>query len=169
MTERSVAIICLTNFCFTFSVELQNLRTLKMNNTRAFEQSHTPVLVPDSRAFNRLLDLDIARTPIQDDDLISLLGSFKTLRSLNLTTCPNLGTRALEQCVQSMFNSCSSGLSLHSYRPRAQWSDSLALLRPALLQVIMHCSISSSRIASMICLPSCQLQQVLEHDTDHRC
>ncbi|KAG0199285.1 hypothetical protein BGX28_007427 [Mortierella sp. GBA30] len=80
--------------------ELLNLRTLRLSNTLAFNRS--PVQVPDCKAFTRLLDLDIARTPIGDDDLITLIGSFRSVESLNMTSCPNIGIHALEQCVQGI-------------------------------------------------------------------
>ncbi|KAG0349880.1 hypothetical protein BG005_010590 [Podila minutissima] len=80
--------------------ELSNLRTLKLNNTRAFDSS--PVRVPDSRAFARLLHVDLARTPINGQDLIALASTFKLLESLNLTECVNVPTGALEHCAEHL-------------------------------------------------------------------
>lgn len=79
-------------------IELSNLRTLKLNNTQAFDSS--PVRVPDSRAFARLLHVDLARTPINGQDLIALASTFKSLESLNLTDCVNVPTGALEHCAE---------------------------------------------------------------------
>ncbi|KAG0035581.1 hypothetical protein BGZ81_005559 [Podila clonocystis] len=78
--------------------ELSNLRTLKLNNTRAFDSS--PVRVPDGRAFARLLHVDLAITPINGQDLIALANTFKSLESLNLTECVNVPTGALEHCAK---------------------------------------------------------------------
>ncbi|KAG0082374.1 hypothetical protein BGZ92_011801 [Podila epicladia] len=80
--------------------ELSNLRTLKLNNTQAFDSS--PVRVPDSRAFARLLHVDLARTPINGQDLTALASTFKLLESLNLTECVNVPTGALEHCVEHL-------------------------------------------------------------------
>ncbi|KAF9207997.1 hypothetical protein BGZ59_010843 [Podila verticillata] len=80
--------------------ELSNLRTLKLNNTRAFDSS--PVRVPDSRAFARLLHIDLARTPINGHDLIALASTFRPLESLNLTECVNVPIAALEHCAEHL-------------------------------------------------------------------
>lgn len=79
-------------------VELLNLTTLKLNKTLAFDRS--PVQVPDHRAFTRLLTLDLATTPIRDDDLIKLLPTLKPVETLNLTACSQITTTALERCVR---------------------------------------------------------------------
>jgi len=79
-------------------VELLNLSTLKLNKTLAFDQS--PVQVPDHRAFKRLLTLDLATTPISDNDLIRLLPTLKSVEALNLTACSRITTTALECCVR---------------------------------------------------------------------
>ncbi|KAF9992133.1 hypothetical protein BGZ79_003470, partial [Entomortierella chlamydospora] len=75
--------------------ELMNIRSLKLNNTLAFDWS--PVRVPDHRAFARLENLDVARTPITDDDLVSLIPNFKVLEVLNLNSCVNITAVALER------------------------------------------------------------------------
>ncbi|KAI8595296.1 hypothetical protein EDD21DRAFT_448733 [Dissophora ornata] len=80
--------------------ELVNIRTLKLNNTLAFDQS--PVKVPDPRSFTRLLDLDLAITPISDNDLVSLLPRLKTVENLNLSSCIQITSSSLEQCVHDL-------------------------------------------------------------------
>ncbi|KAF9409312.1 hypothetical protein BGZ94_001998, partial [Podila epigama] len=80
--------------------ELENLRTLKLNNTRSFDQS--PVQVPITGAFQRLLHVDLARTPINGADLVALSTTFQSLESLNLTECVNVSTEALEHCAKHM-------------------------------------------------------------------
>ncbi|KAG0368675.1 hypothetical protein BC939DRAFT_529193 [Gamsiella multidivaricata] len=80
--------------------ELTGLRTLKLNNTRAFD--HSPVQVPDQRAFIYLLHLDIARTPITNDDLVKLIPCFKSLEVLNLSSCASVTAASLESCVQEL-------------------------------------------------------------------
>ncbi|KAF9352997.1 hypothetical protein BGX26_009225 [Mortierella sp. AD094] len=77
--------------------ELVNIRSLKLNNTLAFDQS--PVRVPDHRAFTRLENLDLARTPITDDDLVSLIPSFKAVEAINLNSCIHITALALERCA----------------------------------------------------------------------
>ncbi|KAF9389246.1 hypothetical protein BGX21_000147, partial [Mortierella sp. AD011] len=80
--------------------ELMNIRSLKLNNTLAFDRS--PVRVPDHRAFARLENLDVARTPITGDDLVSLIPSFKALEVLNLNSCVNITAIALERCANEV-------------------------------------------------------------------
>ncbi|KAF9960244.1 hypothetical protein BGZ65_012609 [Modicella reniformis] len=76
------------------------LRILKLNNTLVFDQS--PVQVPDHRAFARLLNLDLARTLITDNDLIALLPIFKSVQVLNLNSCTHISASALERCVREL-------------------------------------------------------------------
>ncbi|KAF8935315.1 hypothetical protein BGZ52_012873 [Haplosporangium bisporale] len=90
----------ITDKTLDYVLKLSNLRTLKLNNTRAFDSS--PVRVPDSRAFARLLHIDLARTPINGHDLIALASTFRPLESLNLTECVNVPIAALEHCAEHL-------------------------------------------------------------------
>lgn len=78
-------------------VELERLRTLKLNSSKAFNMS--PVRIPDSKAFSHLLNLDLASTSIDASDLIALLPSFGIVEKLNLTSCTRVTSEALEQIV----------------------------------------------------------------------
>jgi hypothetical protein len=78
-------------------VELERLRTLKLNSSTAFNMS--PVRIPDSKAFSQLLNFDLASTSIDASDLIALLPSIGTVEKLNLTSCTKVTTEALELIV----------------------------------------------------------------------
>ncbi|KAF9437179.1 hypothetical protein BGZ76_001738 [Entomortierella beljakovae] len=80
--------------------ELVNIRSLKLNNTHAFNES--PVRIPDSRAFNKLKDFDIAWTQITNDDLIYLAPSLKALESINTSSCHNITSKALEHIARDL-------------------------------------------------------------------
>ncbi|KAG0284119.1 hypothetical protein BGZ96_011519 [Linnemannia gamsii] len=80
--------------------ELERLRTLKLNSSKAFNMS--PVRIPDSKAFSHLLNLDLASTSIDAPDLIALLPSVGTVEKLNLTSCTRVTTEALEQIVSQL-------------------------------------------------------------------
>ncbi|KAF9106651.1 hypothetical protein BGX27_009066 [Mortierella sp. AM989] len=80
--------------------ELLNIRSLRLNNTLAFDQS--PVRVPDQKAFTRLQTLDLARTPITSEDLITLIPRFKAVELLNLNSCIHISTTALECCANEL-------------------------------------------------------------------
>ena len=55
--------------------------------------------MPDHRACARLENLDVARTHITDDDLVSLIPNFKALEILNLNSCVNITAVSLERCA----------------------------------------------------------------------
>ncbi|KAI1297558.1 hypothetical protein EDD11_007042 [Mortierella claussenii] len=80
--------------------ELLNIRTLKLNNTAAFNDS--PLDLPNPDAFTKLLDLDMARTALTDNDLLQLIPSLKTVQTFNLTACANIGTSSLMACVRAL-------------------------------------------------------------------
>ncbi|KAF9194514.1 hypothetical protein BGZ49_003166 [Haplosporangium sp. Z 27] len=80
--------------------ELVNIRSLKLNNTLAFDQS--PVLVPDHRSLVHLQNIDLARTPITDNDLIALIPSFGALEVLNINSCIHITAEALERCANEL-------------------------------------------------------------------
>ena len=81
-----------------YCIELEKLRTLRLNSSKAFDTS--PVRVPD-RAFTELVHFDLASTAIDSADMISILPIIKYVEKLNLTSCAGVNTEALEQIVQS--------------------------------------------------------------------
>lgn len=80
--------------------ELERLRTLKLNSSKAFNMS--PVRIPDSKAFSQLLNLDLASTSIETSDVIALLPVIGKVEKLNLTSCARVTTEALEQVVSNL-------------------------------------------------------------------
>ncbi|KAG0236845.1 hypothetical protein BGW41_000316 [Actinomortierella wolfii] len=79
--------------------ELLNIHNLRLNSTRAFDRG--PILVPDSLGFTKLEELDLARTPISDEDLIAIRSCFPSLEYLNLTGCSQLSDASLESlCME---------------------------------------------------------------------
>ncbi|KAK3832942.1 MAG: hypothetical protein JOS17DRAFT_741115 [Linnemannia elongata] len=80
--------------------ELEKLRTLKLNSSKAFNMS--PVRIPDSKAFTQLLNLDLASTSIDASDVIALLPVIGNVEKFNLTSCARVTTEALEQVVSNL-------------------------------------------------------------------
>ncbi|GJJ74481.1 hypothetical protein EMPS_06839 [Entomortierella parvispora] len=76
---------------------LTNLQKLLLNNTDAFGEPG--VLLPAASTFQELVHLDLAWTRVCSQDAVALAGVLGTLEFLNLSSCVNVDTHALEQCV----------------------------------------------------------------------